>query len=67
MDDADYYAQREQAELALAQAANDPAVCDIHLTLAAKYAELAKRKQPLEPFKDVRALSGLSAWGRLRS
>jgi hypothetical protein len=50
-----YYAQREQAERALAQAAKDTSVRDIHLLLADKYAELTKRESVLEPFWNVRA------------
>jgi hypothetical protein len=46
MTDATYYAAREQAERALAEAAGDSAVRNIHLTLAEKYAELARREQP---------------------
>jgi hypothetical protein len=44
MSDAAYYAQREQAERALAQAANDPNARNIHLVLATRYAELVQRE-----------------------
>jgi hypothetical protein len=44
MSDAAYYTQREQAERALAQAAENPSVRDIHLALAVKYAELVQRE-----------------------
>ena len=39
MSDTAYYAQREQDERALAEAAADPQIRAIHLTLADKYAE----------------------------
>ena len=44
MTDAAYFAQREEAERALAKAAAAPNVRDIHLDLAARYAALAKRE-----------------------
>jgi hypothetical protein len=44
MTDAVYYAQREQAQRALAESAADPKVREIHLKLATKYAELAARE-----------------------
>jgi hypothetical protein len=40
MNDAAYYAHREQAERVLADQAADTAVRDIHLQMAAKYADL---------------------------
>jgi hypothetical protein len=55
MTDAAYYAQREQAERALAQSAKDASVRNIHLLLADKYAELIKQQSVLEPFGIVRA------------
>jgi pyridoxine/pyridoxamine 5'-phosphate oxidase len=48
MSDATYYAQREQAERALATAANDSAVRNVHLILAEKYAELVRRARTME-------------------
>jgi hypothetical protein len=45
MSDAAYYAQREQAERAIAQAAKDSKARDIHLALAEKYAELVSREE----------------------
>jgi hypothetical protein len=47
MTNAAYFAQRERAERALAQSAAAPNVRDIHLTLAARYAELAKNEMAL--------------------
>ena len=47
MTNAAYFAQRERAERAMAQSAAAPNVRDIHLTLAARYAELAKNEMAL--------------------
>jgi hypothetical protein len=46
MSDVAYYLQREQAEMALADAAKDPAIRAIHITLAQKYAELTRKESP---------------------
>jgi hypothetical protein len=43
-DCAAYYAQREQAERTLAESAASAKARDVHLKLAAKYAELAERE-----------------------
>jgi len=42
MSDKAYYAQRELEERALAEAAKDVSVRSIHMTLADKYADLAR-------------------------
>jgi hypothetical protein len=46
MSDVAYYLLREQQETALADAAKDPSIRAIHLTLAHKYAELARKEGP---------------------
>jgi hypothetical protein len=43
MSDAEYYAQRERDERALAAIAKTPEIRAIHNSLADKYAELARR------------------------
>ena len=48
MTNAAYFAQRERAERALAKAAAAPNVRDIHLALAARYAELARHEATLQ-------------------
>lgn len=44
LEDAVYYSQREADERALATAAGDPRVRQVHLLLANKYLELARRE-----------------------
>jgi len=44
MNDAVYYSRREATESELAAACTDPKVREVHLILARKYAELAKRE-----------------------
>ena len=48
MTNAAYFAERERAERALADTASAPKVRDIHLALAARYAELAKHESSLQ-------------------
>ena len=48
MSNAAYFAQREQAERALAKTAAAPNVRDIHLDLADRYAELARHEAILQ-------------------
>jgi hypothetical protein len=55
MTDAVYYTQRECAERALAESAASDKVREIHLTLAAKYAELAERKSAVTPLASDRS------------
>jgi hypothetical protein len=44
LEDAVYYSRREADERALAKEASDPKVQEVHLMLAAKYLELARRE-----------------------
>ena len=44
LEDAVYYSRREADERALAKEASDPKVQEVHLMLAGKYLELARRE-----------------------
>lgn len=46
--DADYFARREQEERRRAEESADAKVREVHLILAAKYAQLAQRESELE-------------------
>jgi hypothetical protein len=56
MSDVAYYLRREREEMALADAAEDPSIRAIHMTLSHKYAELARKESP-----DGATVSQLSA------
>jgi hypothetical protein len=60
MNDAAYYAHREQVERALAEQADEPSVRDIHLEMAEKYADLVQlelARERLAPMDNDRRLA----------
>lgn len=53
--DAAYYVRREAVERAIAAKALDPAIRDIHLKMAIRYAELAVPAVPLRELRSTYA------------
>jgi hypothetical protein len=53
MNDATYFAYREKAERALAERAAEPSVRDIHLEMAARYADLVQLHLAQEKLAEI--------------